>query len=140
MVLIGILLMVTAAMAAPNIQPGQWQITTTIEMPGMHVRMPTMTTTQCLSIDDLIPRQTSPTEKQKGSPCKIANMQTKGNKVIWDVVCNGQGQNMKGHGEITYHGDTMEGKVTMKMVTHGQGTKTMIMHMKGKRLGECKRE
>ena len=131
------MLLVSGGWAAPDMQPGQWEITTTVEMPGMPMKMPPITTKQCLTKENIIPQQTPTGQMGENSPCAIKNVVTKGDKVIWDVVCHGKGHAMMGHGEIAYHGTTMEGEVTMTIDIPGQGKRKMTMHMKGKRIGAC---
>lgn len=139
-ILLAMVALSAAAVAAPDMQPGQWAITTTMEIPGMPMKMPPMTIKQCLTKEDIIPKQSSNMgSMSKNSPCAVKNVATEGNKVIWDVECKGQRQQMQGHGEVTYHGTTMEGTVTVTVVIPGQGTRKMIMHMTGKRIGACEK-
>lgn len=133
--LIGILLITSLSIAGPNMQPGQWEITTTIEMPGMPMKMPPMTTTQCLTKDNLVPKQ--PSRPGVNQPCEITNSGVNGDTVSWNMRCADEGKT-EGHGEITYHGDTFEGVIKMISGISGKGRMQMTLHMKGKRIGECK--
>ncbi|MDX9709788.1 MAG: hypothetical protein RBT64_09555 [Trichloromonas sp.] len=40
-----------------DMQDGQWEITTRVEMPGIPVQIPPMTVSQCITQKDLIPPQ-----------------------------------------------------------------------------------
>ena len=131
---VGLFLMVRVASAAPDMNPGQWEITTTMEMVGVPMKMPSITTKQCLTKDDLVPKQPSrPGVKQ---PCEVKNTKVEGNTVSWDMVCSDQNQT-SGHGEVTYHGDTFEGTIQMNSTLSGKQKMQMILHMKGKRIGAC---
>jgi hypothetical protein len=139
-ILIGLILTVTtlAVAGGPKLNPGKWEITTTVEMAGMPMKMPPIKTTQCMTKDDMIlknlPQPGPGMQGEKNNPCKVTNTEIKGDTVIWDLVCEGQ-QGMVSHGEITYHGDTMEGFVKM---TGQQGQKPpMTLKLKGKRIGPC---
>ncbi len=114
--------------SGPDIQEGQWQITMEMEIPGMPMKMPPATYTQCIKKDDLIPQ-----DEKQNQECVQKNVTVKGNTVSWTVECDVPGGQMTGKGKITYHKDKMEGQMT----TQGQGMK-MVSHFKGHRLGECK--
>ncbi len=130
----GLFLMVETANAAPDMNPGQWEITTTMEMVGVPMKMPSITTKQCLTKDDLVPKQPSrPGVKQ---PCEVKNTKVDGNTVSWDMACTDQ-NHTSGHGEVTYAGDTFVGTIRMESTLGGKQKMRMILHMKGKRIGAC---
>ena len=137
MVLILILALSTSVVAGgPNLNPGKWEITTKIEMPGMPMQMPAIKTTQCLTKDDYIMKE-PPSPGKMGTaenPCKVTKSEVKGDTVIWGMVCEGQ-QITRYHGEMTYHGDTMEG--FLKITQGAKGQPPMTLKMKGKRIGPC---
>ncbi len=133
--LAALFLAVSSANAAPNMHPGQWEITTTIEMVGMPMQMPAVKTTQCLTRDDLIPKETSGSNVQR--PCKVKNTKIDGNTVSWDMACSDKNQT-SGQGVVTYHGDTFEGTIRMVSTLSSKKKLQMILHLKGKRVGDCK--
>lgn len=119
------------AAAGPNMQEGQWEITTTVDMPGMPGAVPAMKHTQCITKNDLVPRpQSSPGSQE----CTVTDMNTSGNTVTWAMTCKSDGGTMTGKGAITYSGDTFDGAFNMNMP---DGMK-MTQKMKGRRLGACK--
>jgi hypothetical protein len=124
------LLFTTTATADTDMKEGLWEITTKIEMEGMPMTMAPITNTQCLTKDMLVPKSDQP-----GQECKITNQKITGNTISYDMECSGPGGNMKAHGEATYNGDTMTGK--MEMNIPGQGDMKMTMKMTGKRIGPC---
>ena len=116
-----------AAWAGPQMNPGKWEITTKTEMAGMPAQ--SLTHTQCITNDDLVPMS-----GDANNNCKVKNMKTSGNTVSWEMTCEGQGGGMDGTGEVTYTGDTMEGK--MEMTIRGMGMKVKNT-LSGKRIGPC---
>jgi hypothetical protein len=110
--------------AAPNMEDGLWEITTTIDMPGMPSRSYTNTT--CLTKEKAVPQTAE-------SGCTIKDMKTQGNTVTWTVVC----KEATSTGKVTYAGTTMDGVIETTVKTGGQ-TMTMKSTMKGKRIGPCK--
>ena len=124
-------LSVSALAQAPR-RDGRWEVKTEMEMPGMPMKMPAMTTTQCITreqADD--PQRSVPQGRGAPNNCKVSDYKVTGNKVTWSMKCEGP-EAMSGTGEITYGENTYDG--VMKMVREGQ---TMTMKYTGKRLGEC---
>lgn len=115
--------------AAPNMKTGLWEITTTMEMPGMPVKMPPQTTKQCIKENDLVPKNTDPNQK-----CEIVSQKMSGNTVSYEMKCKSNQNTMNSTGNIVYNGTTMNGTVTM-LITPGN-TK-MTSKMSGKYLGVC---
>jgi hypothetical protein len=113
--------------SGPKVHEGLWEITVEVEMPGMPMKMPPSTYTQCIKKDRAIPMDEKP-----GQQCKPADIKTSGNTVTWTMACTTAGGPMTGKGRITYHDDRMEG--TMSMRSQGM---TMISHYKGHRIGAC---
>jgi hypothetical protein len=124
-------LSVSALAQAPR-RDGRWEVKTEMEMPGMPMKMPAMTTTQCITreqADD--PQRSVPQGRGAPNNCKVSDYKVTGNKVTWSMKCEGPDA-MSGTGEITYGENTYDG--VMKMVREGQ---TMTMKYTGKRLGDC---
>jgi hypothetical protein len=110
------------AFAVPNVEDGLWEITSTVNMPGMPSK--SFTNTTCLTKEKAVPQTTQ-------SECTMKDVKTQGNTVTWTVVCKGGMSTSTG--KVTYAGSTMDGVV--ETTTSG---KTMTMKMKGKRIGPCK--
>ena len=125
------LLFSATASADSDINEGLWEITLKVEIEGMPMSMPPVTNTQCITKDTLVPKSNQP-----GQECGITNQKISGNTITYDMECSGPGGSVKGTGEATYTGDTMTGKMEMKMPS--QGDMKMIMKMSGKRIGPCK--
>ena len=130
-VILFIAISICFAGSVPDIQEGEWEITTKINIPAMGMEMPPMKHTQCLTKKDLIPQKS-----QAGEECKIAQSKVTGNTVTWSMQCSGgHGGEMKGTGEITYSGSSFKGKIEMKGT---QSNSKMTSHINGQRIGDCK--
>ena len=116
--------------SGPNMQEGKWEVTTTMEMPGMSISMPEVTSTQCLTKKDFVPQGS-----QQGQECKITKTKVDGNTVTWTVKCSGQGGEVTGTGRMTYSGSSYKGTIEMTMT---QSNMKMISHINGHRIGDCK--
>ena len=114
-----------------DLEPGKYEITAKVEMPGMPGGMPPQTMTQCLNEQNPVPDSSADSQG-----CKITDMKTRGNTVTYTMECNQEGMKTKITGEMTYHGDSFEGTTQMNMgPTAGNMTVTTVI--KGKRIGEC---
>lgn len=116
-------------LAAPDMQPGRWEISSTIDMPGMGFSMPASKTTQCISREDLVPQTQQANEK-----CQMLENKVNGNTVTWKIRCESEGGTMTSQGELVYHGDLFEGTVN---TTGSQMPAGMTQKMTGKRIGNC---
>ncbi len=113
-------------------KPGKWEITTSMEMPGMPMKMPPVTMTQCLTDENPVPNQS-----QANQDCQLQNVKTEGHTVSWEIVCQTDGGQMNGKGHMTYDGDRMSGVTTFNMNMPGQGKIQMTNTIKGHRIGPC---
>ncbi len=113
-----------------NLNPGEWEVTTRMEMPGMPTGMPPFTMRQCLGPDDFLPSQDS---RQQGGDCEMTTEKISGDTVHWKVVCNNPEGKVVTRGSITYHGDSYEGEATIE----APGAPPMRQKMSGKRIGPC---
>jgi len=118
------------AASAQFVQPGLWEITMRMEMPGMPMTMPPMTTTQCIrdaTTESAIPEQPN---------CEVLNRSASGNTVRWSVRCKEGNATMTGTGEMTLRGATYDGVTQMTMREGGQETQ-MTQRFSGRRVGAC---
>jgi hypothetical protein len=130
-VTVAVALSVSALAQSPR-RDGRWEVKTEMEMPGMPMKMPPMTMTQCITKEQAEDPQLS-IPQGRGAPnnCKVSDYKVTGNKVTWSMKCEGP-EAMTGTGEITYGDNTYDG--VMKMERQGQ---TMTMKYAAKRLGDC---
>jgi len=114
-----------------NLQDGNWEITTNVEMKGMPPMPPTKFT-QCITRNDAVPKK-----PEKNQECKITNTKISGDTVTWSMQCKTKEVTIDSSGQITYKKDKFDGIVNMNMNSKS-GKMQMIQHMSGKRIGDCK--
>lgn len=111
-----------------NMKEGLWEITMRMEMPGMSMKMPPQTYTQCLTKKEGVPQKAEP-----GQECKMVKSVIKGDTVSWLMECKTKEGTVIFDGKVTYKGETFEGVIKMK-----QSGMEMIQHLNGKWIGQCK--
>ena len=109
---------------AQNMKEGLWEITMTMEMPGMPMKMPPRTWTQCLTKKNCVP--------QEDKDCKVIKSEVKGDVFTWVVECKTREGTTTANGRTVYKGDTFEGVVKVK-----QGGMEITQNLKGKWIGKC---
>jgi len=110
-------------------EPGLWEITAQVEIPGQQAALPPSTETECLSQADL---DAEPATTLDRGACRATDVQRSGNKVTWTITCDSPVSG-KGKGEIAYRSSTeYAGAVTMEIA----GT-TVRTTVKAKRVGAC---
>jgi hypothetical protein len=131
LVVLGVLSVPATPWAAGSpMKDGLWEISTSMEMPGMPYKIPPTTVTHCYTKEDLKDDQKM-VPKQKGD-CKMTDLKYSGSKMTWKMICNGKNP-AKGSGEMVFKGPTAyEG--TMKMETEGMA---MTTKYKARRIGNC---
>jgi len=123
----------TASADGIPIDPGMWEMTSTMTMSMMPAPQ-TNTVKECIEEDLLNPEQFNMDEE---SPCDVTDVQVNGNLASWSIVCPTEGgPAMEGKWEITSHGDTLTGKGQMTAEFSGQKM-GFDMAWEGKRLGDC---
>jgi len=121
-----------AAAWAQQMKEGLWEITTQLEMKGMPQAMPPVTVRQCVTKKDPVPKS-----DDKSDTCKATSQKISGNKVTYAMECKGKEETMLINGDISYTGDSMEGKSTTIIKVKGQPEMKMSNTLKGKYLGAC---
>lgn len=116
------------AFADTTPQPGQWEYSIKMEMPGMPFSMPPVSVKQCLTEADA---KSGAVYKDQKNDCKVENLKQSAGKVSYDVSCAGE-HPVKGHYDFTYTPTSLNGVGTMDM--QGQ---SMRHTMSGKYLGPC---
>ena len=124
-----------AAIAQQNpMREGRWEVTMLMELAAAPVKLPPMTTTQCVTkeqIDD--PASAIPTGPAgQNNDCKVSDYRVNENNVSWKMACSTPEQ-VSGSGELAFTGDSAYTGVLS--LTTPQGN--MTMRMSGRRLGDC---
>jgi hypothetical protein len=122
-------------MTFAEIKEGLWEMKTTVEMKGMSIQVPPTTTRTCINKNDMVPK---PPAQGKGQEqeCKIKEQKVTGDTVSYAMECTGKGgMSTEISGEMTYTGDSMAGKSTMKV--KGPASMEMSTQITGKYIGPC---
>jgi hypothetical protein len=126
-------LVLSAALAhAQEMQPGLWEVVTTMRMQG--AQMPGGRFTHCYTARDIAAGRQYAADKGK---CTVSNMKTGGGSVSYDMSCPMEGATMTGSvkGTLSANAYTFDQKMRM---TPDQGMGEMHSIIKGRRLGDCK--
>jgi hypothetical protein len=118
------------AESVPEINEGIWEITTTVEMPGMPVAIPPTKHTQCITKEELIPKTSA--EKQD---CTMMDHKISANTVSWTMQCNSSAGTFRSSGKVTYSKDSFTGSFITEIP---RAKMKMESKMTGQRKGPCK--
>lgn len=110
-----------------NMNPGLWQWTALLDMPGMPLPLPPTSYTTCISRADFVPK-----DSQLGRACETIDLKTEGDRVSWNISCSQAAGVTRSWGSITYYGDSAEGTISIDIEGMQLSSTT-----RGKRLGPC---
>jgi hypothetical protein len=134
-IILGVLFFAAPAAWAEGIpvEPGMWEMTSTVTMPMLPQPRVT-TTTECMteseiSMDDMGGEDMDPN-------CQFEMAQIDGNTMKWSFDCPVEGGTSHGEWEATSTGNSVTGKGVVTMSFQGQ-TMEMTMNWEGKRIGDC---
>lgn len=113
--------------AGDAMQPGKYEYTVRMEMPGMPFPLPPQTFQNCVTQADI--DQGRQYNDRQNKDCEVKNLKQSAGKATFDVACK---DGTTGKAEYTYGGDQMTGKTVLT----SQG-RTMTMNMASRRLGAC---
>ena len=123
----------TASAEGVSIDPGMWEMTSTMTMTMMPEPRST-TVKECIEDDEISPESFN---MDKDNPCNITDVTIDGNTARWSISCStGGGPVMEGQWEFTSSGDTISGNGSMSTDFNGQ-TMGFNMTWEGKRVGDC---
>jgi len=115
--------------AANEMREGKWEITSSMDMPGMPFKVPPTVVSHCYTKEDL--KDEKKVVANKNSDCTVTDMKKSGNKLTWKMKCTGKSKG-------TFSGETIFGKdyyeSTMNMQSEGR---TMTTKSKARRIGDC---
>ena len=126
-----LLFSIAAVPAWADIEPGNWELSATIQMEG--IREPTsMAQTRCLTAEEA----RDPSRLFGSSPgprCEFVNRHDSGSVFTFEIACGAQPQaSIRGSGSVRYGRDSLEGELELKVehfVTRSRIT--------GRRIGGC---
>jgi hypothetical protein len=120
------------AQAELNMQPGLWETTIAMHMPGMPMAPPPITQRTCISREDLVPK-----DPQSSKDCQRLDHQIEGDTVTWNAECKHAGGTTVGNGKIVYTGDNYQGSMEMEMRDGSGKVMKMSQTLSGHRVGDC---
>ena len=130
--LLAVLALAPLSAAAQTMEPGEWQITSTMTSP-MLPKPQVVTRTECISKEDAEdPTHFSGRDQAQG--CKVTPVARTPESYSWTVSCPQQG--MSGDGKLRFARGTVEGEVRMTVDMQGQKLE-MFSRTSGRRLGPC---
>jgi len=119
--------------AGVSIEPGQWEMTSTVTM-TMMPQPQINTVNECIKDNEINPESFN---MDQDNPCDITDMMVDGNTARWSINCATEGgQVMQGQWEFTSNGDSITGSGTMTTEFSGQKM-GFDMTWEGKRVGDC---
>lgn len=124
----------TAIADGVSIDPGEWEMTTTMTM-SMMPQPQTNTVKECIEESELSPEDF---DMDEDNPCNITDVVIDGDTASWSINCPVEnGMVMEGKWEFTSNGDSITGAGNMAAEMAGQ-TMSFDMTWSGKRIGDCK--
>jgi hypothetical protein len=128
-----VLISSTGSAAGVSIQPGMWEMTSTMTM-TMLPQPQINTVKECIEEDEISPEKFN---MEKDSPCQISEIDIDGNTARWSITCPADtGMVMNGQWEFTSEGDSISGSGSMSTEYSGQKF-GFDMTWVGKRVGNC---
>jgi hypothetical protein len=118
-------------LAADGMREGMWEITTSMEMPGMPMKMPPTMIRHCYTREDVKDRKKV---IGRDKECTVTDFRNSGSKVSWKMKCTGKSAGTYS-GDTVFSGDAYES--VMKMQSDAAKGTPMTMKVKGKRVGNC---
>lgn len=121
----------------PNINPGQWEYTTTMTMSAGGQAMPgrTMKNKDCVSQEDISDPDLFGGDELKN--CQVSAMEQSRSRLRYSLTCPGpDGSPYTMSADLKLQGDSMNGTMKGDMQSP-MGPMKMRMEMSGKRIGDC---
>ena len=119
---------------AQALQPGQWEFTNSMQIPGAP-KPQVMTTQRCVTRQESEDPERWMGKKADQADCKVTIKSKTATSASWEISCPKSG--MRGTGTARITGTTMESD--QRMVGEMQGKKfEMQIKTSGRRLGPCK--
>lgn len=116
-------------------EPGLWEVSVQLEVPGNAVAMPPITQTLCFTREDIESGTKALPQESAGNlgNCRPDNLSIGGNTASWTLNCD----QMTGSGRMTYSGDSYSGTADIEITMDG-ASQRMKQTFSGRRLGDCR--
>ncbi len=122
-----------AAYAAPTMQPGLWEITTEVTVPGHPGPIPPMRVEQCFTAEQLAKTE-HPLPQMQG--CTLDDSRRDGDITRWRMHCDNKQGRMSAQGEIRYGPNAYSGGASFTQTVDGKPM-TLTHRYQAKRVGVC---
>lgn len=125
-----------AALAeAPNLEPGEWEFTSTTKVEGdFPIPDETDTHRECLTQEAIEEANSAFVQEAEG--CEFLEHDGNSERMIYRMACQGEGGEATVEGEMRYFTDRLEGDMRVETTTP-MGDMVMQTTMQGERLGDC---
>jgi len=128
-----LLLLLSCAAAAADLQPGNWELSVTSLMAGSPQPVGPITRTQCITAEDA--RDPSRIVGPGGAGCEFSNKRDSGSEMTFDITCSGQIP-MRGSGSVRYSAQSFDADLNLTADMQGQKLVTSSK-VAGRRVGAC---
>jgi hypothetical protein len=142
----------SAARADDQIKAGKWEFSVLVpgvthlspemqQQPGVQITPDgmTMSRTGCINSDDpLPPMARGPSAPRDANrPCKVDKTEVSGGTVQWSTSCTTPQVVVHEEGVVHYHGETLNGEVTVRTTLAGHEPTASSQPITGRSLGPC---
>ncbi|HEX6828834.1 MAG TPA: DUF3617 family protein, partial [Burkholderiales bacterium] len=118
---------------APVMEPGLWEVTARIHVPGSPIREATQTLRHCYTADELA--DTRNALPRAGPGCEVVDYRLSGNRATWSLACDGRARS-SGGGEMLFGRYAYAATVWNEVTEQGRSIR-VTQRIRAKRLGEC---
>jgi hypothetical protein len=133
---IAVALLVACGAAHADISPGEWQMSTTVELPGMSSAFGPFTQTECLSATQAKdPGRLFAAPGGPAAGCAFTNQNDDGSTFSFDLSCGGTTP-VSGSGSVRYGADSVDGELKLRSEFGGQLLETRF-RISAHRIGPC---
>jgi len=123
-----------AASAQQGMQPGEWELTTTITSPMMP-QPQTATVKHCIQREDVADPSRWMGGKPPGSDCSLTPLERDASGATWEMACPSSG--FKGRGRARFAAGMLDSEMQMSGMQEGKKFELQT-RTRGRRLGPCK--
>jgi hypothetical protein len=122
------------ASAQQGMQPGEWELTTTITSPMMP-QPQTATVKHCIQKEDVADPSRWMGGKPPGSDCSLTPLERDASGATWEMACPSSG--FKGRGRARFAAGMLDSEMQMSGMQEGKKFELQT-RTRGRRLGPCK--
>jgi hypothetical protein len=123
----------TAVAQQQGMEPGEWELTTTISSPMMP-QAQSATVKHCIKAEDLAEPSRWMGGTPPGSDCKLTPLERDGKSASWEMACPSSG--FKGRGRARFTAGMMDSEMNISGMQEGKKFE-MQTKTRGRRLGPC---